>query len=1504
MKHGRRIFTVLALCVAAVWLLTAAAWADDDDVMAWEDLQAAFSAGDAVTLTNDVTAGAGSAALTVPRGKSVTLDLGGFTLSRGLSSSQDNGSVIIVNGTLTVVDGSSGQTGVITGGSTNGVGGGVWVKKNGSFTMNAGTISGNSAQSTGGGVYVSGTGSSFTMCGGTITGNTARNGGGIGQNSTGDITVTGGIVTGNTATNNGGGIWFGGGGGTSLSVSGGTISDNTAAEKGGGVYVNSSTFAMEGGSITGNEAKNGGGVYVNGGSFDMEGGTVSGNNAPTDPEIGSKSSASLPRFPIEVDPNIRDGSVTADKTEACVGEVVTLTVTPENGYVLRSLTVTDSAGNSVAVTNDRFTMPGRGVSVTAEFAERCEYYIEYPDGSMSGYVSRTGSDSFENTAYPGETVTLTADPYSSTGSSIGITASFTVLAYHDEYPAGYTDEVPGVSRPDPNTLTFPMPAANVKIFVEFADMGTNQNLVFIRDMEGGTVEADKMIADDGDTVTLSIRPDNGYEYIPSTLQILEINENLTDYEDLTEVEYRFTEISENSEYQVELDTWDVYVYAQFRKAPEQTKYAVLVDDDIENGRLSADLAQAEKGWKVRVKAEPETHLAYALENLAVMDQSGSPIATTALGGGSEYQYEFTMPEKDVFITGTFAIPVRGITAVTLTEPENAATNSYIIVSEESEVGFSVDITTVLMPEDELKELTVKGDVSGDAISVTTGSHNEGSSVYHSSFIMPSEPVTVTVRFGKKIHTIFADESMSGTLSLEINGEVKSVPVKAAADDKIVLIYTPPELRTLRSLKYQFMHNGSLRNVYLKFTRLENGSYTAQFDMRGADVTILAEISDGPEVPYVNPDGSHAGEAACTFVSAGDEIWSTGWYAVDGTITNDSRISVDGSVNLILLDGATLTVPKGISVNSGSSFTVWGQTAGTGMLDALRKDRDDNSAGIGGDDGFDSGVITINGGTVKACGHSRRAGTGGGAGIGGGNNGSGTVIINGGSVMARTAGWAAAIGGGSKGTGTVEINGGSVDAFSASEGAGIGGGYGGIGIVVIRGGKVTAKGGSYGAGIGGGSDFNGNLSPSLITINGGTVNASGDYAYGAAGIGGGNRGCATVVIGGGKIVADGGQYGAGIGNGKGRSGSDITLNWTNPADSVYADSYGGSVTLQKAFRSENGSVIYPAGSIDGSALQGVTLKPCDAPAFMTMSLVLSGQIGVNFYMSLPEIEGVDYTDSVMEFSVPHGTCTENDTRDEDCMSVDGRYYGFTCYINAIQMAEPITAVFHYTQDGVEKTVTATHSAADYFEVFDKMTDQYDLTTRNLIKAVADYGHYVQPFLAELRGWTLGTDYDEMDGHYTEAANFDMEAIAAEAADHKVVNNNNTGGDITAVTYSLTLDSETAINVYFKPAPAFNGTVAATVDGIDAAVDVTDSGAYCVRIANIAAHKLSESHEIVLTTGEGRTVKVTVSALSYVDTMLNYYTDETNEYHVKARNAAAAIYAYSCAADAYEAARSGS
>ena len=85
------------------------------------------------------------------------------------------------------------------------------------------------------------------------------------------------------------------------------------------------------------------------------------------------------------------------------------------------------------------------------------------------------------------------------------------------------------------------------------------------------------------------------------------------------------------------------------------------------------------------------------------------------------------------------------------------------------------------------------------------------------------------------------------------------------------------------------------------------------------------------------------------------------------------------------------------------------------------------------------------------------------------------------------------------------------------------------------GKLTANGGKYGAGIGGGSFGSGND----ITITGGEVTANG--GTNSAGIGGGDAGSGNdITITGGEVTANGGEYGAGIGGGFTGNGSDITI----------------------------------------------------------------------------------------------------------------------------------------------------------------------------------------------------------------------------------------------------------------------------------------------------------------------------------------------------------------------------
>ena len=147
-----------------------------------------------------------------------------------------------------------------------------------------------------------------------------------------------------------------------------------------------------------------------------------------------------------------------------------------------------------------------------------------------------------------------------------------------------------------------------------------------------------------------------------------------------------------------------------------------------------------------------------------------------------------------------------------------------------------------------------------------------------------------------------------------------------------------------------------------------------------------------------------------------------WIVIDGDVTFSNRISVLGTANLILCDGANLTAQNGITVADGSTLNIYpGSTGesvqGTGQLRA--NDGYHDGAGIGGVSG-DGGNVTIHGGDVYACGGN------GGAGIGGDYRSTvGTVTIYGGDVTA-IGNRASGIGGGMVGNGgTVAIYGGTV-----------------------------------------------------------------------------------------------------------------------------------------------------------------------------------------------------------------------------------------------------------------------------------------------------------------------------------------------------------------------------------------------------------------------------------------------------------------------------------------------
>ena len=283
-----------------------------------------------------------------------------------------------------------------------------------------------------------------------------------------------------------------------------------------------------------------------------------------------------------------------------------------------------------------------------------------------------------------------------------------------------------------------------------------------------------------------------------------------------------------------------------------------------------------------------------------------------------------------------------------------------------------------------------------------------------------------------------------------------------------------------------------------------------------------------------------------------------------------------------------------------------------------------------------------------------------------------------------------------------------------------------------------------------------------------------------------------------------------------------------------------------------------------------------PVFKSKSLVLSGQIGVNFFMDLPEIDGVDYSESYMEFTVGSSEPVRVDF-DENSMNSSKTYYRFTCFVTSIQMADTIKAVFHY---GDGQTVEAEYSVEQYIAYFDEHSSSFNAKVIDLIHALADYGYYSQLFLSETNGWKLGEDYAAMTLHYADG--YDFDAVKAAVAGYKFVKELD-GSKVTKATYKLVLDSTTALDVILTVEKGTELTASAEFNGNTFEAEKLADGRYRVRIPDISAHQLGDT---VTVTGEaGGAFTVAVAPLSYVRSVLN-----SASFGETAKNSMAAMYTY--------------
>lgn len=119
------------------------------------------------------------------------------------------------------------------------------------------------------------------------------------------------------------------------------------------------------------------------------------------------------QYSVTVAPNIENGKISVDNAKPYEGDTVTVTATPDSGYVLDTVTVKGADNKQVETTvsgnKATFTMPNENVTVTATFRTAKEYTVTIASDITNGSVTANGKSN-TTTVTEGTPVTLVANP--------------------------------------------------------------------------------------------------------------------------------------------------------------------------------------------------------------------------------------------------------------------------------------------------------------------------------------------------------------------------------------------------------------------------------------------------------------------------------------------------------------------------------------------------------------------------------------------------------------------------------------------------------------------------------------------------------------------------------------------------------------------------------------------------------------------------------------------------------------------------------------------------------------------------------------------------------------------------------------------------------------------------------------------------------------------------------------------------------------------------------------
>lgn len=610
------------------------------------------------------------------------------------------------------------------------------------------------------------------------------------------------------------------------------------------------------------------------------------SSSPISSSDSSSSSESSTSSVVEKEtisiPTFSNGSITSNKDEALVGETITLTITPDTGYQLKSLKVNgeeievDENGQvTIVVTKD--------MTITAEF-ELIDYSINIDSTSIqNGTVT-----SDKTSANLGDTVTLTVTPDN---------------GYRLKSLKVNGQEV----SVDENNQAKVEVTKNMTVTAEFELIDYTVN-IDSSNITNGTITADKETANIGDTITLTVTPDEGYELKSLMVNGVEV------------------EVDENNQAKVVVSE-NMNVTAEFTAID----YAVNIDStSITNGKITADKDTANLGETVTLTVTPDE--GYKLKSLKV---NGVEVEVDANNQAK------IVVSKDMTVTAEFESLDFAVTI----NDDNIEHGKVTTDKTTAKIGETVTLTVAADTDYYLNSITVNGELvevdENNQVKVVMS--KDGiivDATFGDSLLVDEFDETTIARISKMencIVTLKNDIELtslpksSGTITYNLNGHTitttSSTPLIDSTDED--------------SKKSIIIKNGSIKNestsgcssiidgTYLAGLTLDNVTISNTTEYTGSNKSSAIILPSAGDTSIISSTINYLGDyGISTNVDASKEVKTT---IKDSTIVvtsddkNNTGLLIDNANYSLTITASSITGDRQALVGRQGNFTLSNST---------------------------------------------------------------------------------------------------------------------------------------------------------------------------------------------------------------------------------------------------------------------------------------------------------------------------------------------------------------------------------------------------------------------------------------------------------------------------------------------------------------------------------------------------------------------------------------------------